>query len=54
MRQEEHAGSMGEGIGHDQVCELWIRTDIVNVMNEANRRVEPEPKQATTTPAEDA
>jgi PTH1 family peptidyl-tRNA hydrolase len=35
--------------------ELWIRTDITNVMNEANRRSEPEPKPSTTAaPAEDA
>lgn len=35
--------------------ELWIRTDIINVMNEANRRPEPEPKPAADpVPAEDA
>jgi peptidyl-tRNA hydrolase, PTH1 family len=36
--------------------ELWIRTDITNVMNEANRRIDAEPKQPAepVTPTEDA
>jgi len=52
---QEEAKELPEVIARAaDAVELWIRTDIVNVMNEANRRPEPAPKPAEATPAEDA
>jgi PTH1 family peptidyl-tRNA hydrolase len=52
---QEEAKQLPEVIARAaDAVELWIRTDIVNVMNDANRRIEPEPKTATATPTEDA